>query len=163
VAIEGILRSLYPDMPIGQIFLPYAKRLLTERYDPNQLQGGLWKTILRLQSTANELPLQLSQILLDLESGKFTVTVRSDQLESVNDNLRALALITFSGLCACGTIIGTFIAFSAHPIELWGIPLFGLLGIGATVFLFSTAVVRQSWGGFRKVSLKRLLGRPPLK
>jgi ubiquinone biosynthesis protein len=163
VAIEGILRSLYPDMPIGQIFLPYAKRLLTDRYDPNQLQGGLWKTILRLQGTANDLPLQLSQILLDLESGKFTVTVRNEQLESINDNLRALALITFSGLCACGTIIGTFIAFATHPIEVWGIPVFGLLGIGATMFLFSTAVVRQAWGGFRKVSLKRLLGRPTLK
>jgi ubiquinone biosynthesis protein len=160
ITVEGILRSLYPDMPIGEIFLPYAKRLLTDRYDPNQLQGGLWKTLLRLQGTANDLPLQLSQILLDLEAGKFTVTVKTDQFQELNNNLRALALITFAGLCACGFIIGTFIAFAGSPITLWGIPVMGLLGVAATVFLFSTAVVRQAWGGFRKVSIKRLLGRP---
>ncbi len=160
ITVEGILRSLYPDMPIGEIFLPYAKRLLTDRYDPNQLQGGLWKTLLRLQGTANDLPLQLSQILLDLEAGKFTVTVKTDQFQELNNNLRALALITFAGLCACGFIIGTFIAFAGTPITLWGIPVMGLFGVAATVFLFSTAVVRQAWGGFRKVSIKRLFGRP---
>jgi hypothetical protein len=46
----------------------------------------------------------------------------------------------------------------AKPWELWGLPLMGLLGIAATLFLFSTAVVRQAWGGFRKVSIRRWLG-----
>ncbi len=40
------------------------------------------KTLLRLQTTPNELPMQLSQIMLDLESGKFTVTVRAEQMTS---------------------------------------------------------------------------------
>lgn len=158
VATEGILRSLYPDMPIGQIFLPYAKKLLADRYDPTQLQGGLMKTLLRLQGAATDLPTQLSQILLDLESGKFTVTVRSEPLQELNNSVRALSVIAFAGLCACGFIIGTFIAFASKPWDVWGVPVLGLFGIGATVFLFSTAVVRQAWGGFRKLSIRRWLG-----
>ncbi|MDX2012746.1 MAG: AarF/UbiB family protein [Myxococcaceae bacterium] len=159
VAIEGILRSLYPEMPIGEIFMPYAKKMLADRYDPAQLQGSAMKTLLRLQSAASELPLQLQQIMLDLESGKFTVTLKPDQIESLNNNLRALAVVAFAGLCACGFIIGTFIAFAPKQWEIAGIPVLGLLGIGASVFLFSTAVVRQVLGGFRKVSIKRFLGK----
>jgi ubiquinone biosynthesis protein len=161
VAIEGILRSLYPEMPIGEIFMPYAKKMLADRYDPSQLQGSAMKTLLRLQSAASELPLQLQQIMLDLESGKFTVTLKQDQIESLNNNLRALAVVAFAGLCACGFIIGTFIAFAPKQWEIAGIPVLGVLGIAGSVFLFSTAVVRQVLGGFRKVSIKRFFGKKP--
>ena len=159
IAIEGVLRSLYPDLPINDIFLPYAKKLLAERYDPTQLQGGMMKALLRLQGAATDLPMQLQQILLDLESGKFTVTVKGDQMAELNASLRAFAVVAFAGLCACGFIIGTFIAFANKPFELWGVPVLGVFGIAATIFLFSTAVVRQLWTGFRKVSIKRFIGK----
>lgn len=159
IAIEGILRTLYPEMPIAEIFLPYAKQLLSDRYDPTQMQGGVMKTLLRLQGAADELPMQLQQILLDLESGKFTVTVKGEQMDELNNSIRAFAVVTFAGLCACGFIIGTFISFAGKPLELWGIPLLGVFGIAATIFLFSTAVVRQSWTGFRKISIKRFIGK----
>ncbi len=157
IAIEGVLRSLYPEMPINDIFMPYAKQLLGDRYDPAQLQGNVMKTLLRLQGAADEMPLQLQQILLDLESGKFTVTVKADQMTELNNTLRAFAVVAFAGLCACGFIIGTFIAFANKPVEVWGVPVMGVLGIAATIFLFSTAMVRQLWRGFRKVSIKRFL------
>ncbi len=159
IAIEGVLRSLYPDLPINDIFLPYAKKLLAERYDPTQLQGGVMKALLRLQGAATDLPVQLQQILLDLESGKFTVTVKGDQMAELNASLRAFAVVAFAGLCACGFIIGTFIAFANKPFEVWGVPVLGVFGIAATIFLFSTAVVRQLWTGFRKVSIKRFIGK----
>lgn len=159
IAIEGVLRSLYPDMPITEIFMPYAKQLLGERYDPANLQGSMMKTLLRLQGAADELPMQVQQILLDLESGKFTVTVKAEQMNELNQNLRAFAVVAFAGLCACGFIIGTFIAFSNKGWEIWGIPVLGILGIAGTVFLWSTAVVRQVWRGFRKVSIKRFITR----
>lgn len=159
VATEGILRSLYPDMPIGEIFLPYAKKLLAGQYDPSQLEGGLFRTLLRLQGAAQEVPTQLTQLLLDLESGRFTVTVKAQELQDINANLRALAVIVFAGLCASGFIIGSFIAFAGKQWEIGGIPVLGILGVASTVFLFSTAVVRQALGNFKKLSLKRLLGK----
>lgn len=158
VAIEGILRSLYPEMPIGEIFMPYAKKMMAERYDPAQLQGNALKTLMRLQSAASDLPLQLQQIILDLESGKFTVTLKNEQVESINSNLRALAVVAFAGLSACGFIIGSFISFAPKQWEIAGIPVLGVFGIAASVFLFSTAVVRQVLGGFRRVSIKRFFG-----
>jgi ubiquinone biosynthesis protein len=92
VAVEGILRQLQPDLDILSVALPYAKELLAGRYELGQLQGGLMRTLLRFQGLATDLPIQLSQILLDLETGRFRVHVRSPELERMNTNLRAAAV-----------------------------------------------------------------------
>ena len=162
IATEGMLRSLWPDMPIGETALPYAKELLRGRYDPSQMQGGMMKTLLRVQTMANELPLQLSQILLDLESGRFSVTVRADQFNELNQTLRKLSVIAFLGLLTCGTIVGTFIAFASKPWDVGGVPLMGIIGIVSGSFLSGTAFSWYWWGGsFRKLKLSSLLGRSP--
>lgn len=156
VQTEGLLRSLWPDMNIGEIALPYAKRMLADRYDPDHLQGGLMKTLLQLQNVASDLPMQLSQILLDLEAGKFSVTVKAEQMNELNRNLRALAVVAFSGLCACGFIVGAFISFAGTGWNIGGVPALGMLGIIAAGFLFGTAMTWYAFGGrIGKISLKR--------
>lgn len=160
IATEGILRTLHPEMNIGEMALPYAKKLLAGRYDPAHLQGGMMKTLVRLQGIASDLPMQLSQILLDLEGGKFSVTVRSDQIDKLTANLRSLAVIAFLGLCACGFIVGAFISFARHPWDVGGWPVLGVLGLLAAGGISSLALGWHLWGGsFRKLSLKRGLRR----
>jgi ubiquinone biosynthesis protein len=158
VAIEGVLRSLHPDLKIAEVALPFARQLLVGRYDPTQLQGGLMRTLLRVQTLAGDLPVQLSQILLDLESGKFSVTVRAEQLDRLNSNLRNLAAISFGGLCACGFIVGTFIAFAQTPWLVRGVPVLGVVGIAAAAALFGATTTWYLFGQrFRKIRLSRLL------
>ncbi|MCE9670141.1 AarF/UbiB family protein [Myxococcus stipitatus] len=165
VSTEGMLRSLYPEMNIIEVVLPYAKELLAGRYDPTQLQGGLMRTLLRLQSMAADLPTQLSQILLDMESGKFTVTVRADQFEKLNENLRSAAVIAFLGLCACGFIVGAFISFAPKPWMYSGIPVLGAVGIAGAAALFGAAITWYLFGGrgLGKVRLSRFLKKPAKK
>lgn len=159
IATEGMLRTLAPELNIGEVALPYAKELLADRYDPAQLQGGLMKTLLRLQSVASELPMQLTQIMLDLESGKFSVSVRSEELRQVNHNLRTLAAIGFLGLITCGFIVGMFIAFASQPWLWGGVPVLGLIGAVSAAGLFGAAVTWYLFAGARKLSIRRLLKR----
>jgi ubiquinone biosynthesis protein len=160
VETEGVLRSLYPDLKILEIALPYAKQLLAERYDPGQLQGGLMRTLLRLQTLATDLPLQFSQILMDLEGGKFAVTVRGEQLERMNATLRSMAVIAFLGLAACGFIVGTFIAFAQQRWSIRGVPLLGILGIASAAGLFGATSAWYLFGmRSRKIRLSRLLSK----
>jgi ubiquinone biosynthesis protein len=160
-----MLRSLYPEMNIVEVVLPYAKELLAGRYDPMQLQGGLMRTLLRIQSMAADLPTQLSQILLDMESGKFTVTVRADQFEKLNENLRSASVIMFMGLCACGLIVGAFISFAPKPWMYGNIPVLGALGIALAAALFGAAITWYLFGGrgLGKVRLSKYLKGPKRK
>ncbi len=152
ISTEGMLRTLYPEMNILEVVLPYAKELLAGRYDPSQLQGGLMRTLLRFQSLATDLPTQLSQILLDLESGKFSVTVRAEQFDKLNENLRSAAVIAFLGLCACGFIVGAFISFAPRPWLYGDVPVLGVLGIAMAAMIFGAVVTWYLFGGrFRKV------------
>lgn len=160
VALEGVLRSLHPEMDIGEVVMPYATQLLADQYDPKALQGSFMKTLLRLQGVAHELPTQLSQILLDLESGKFTANVRSEQLGSINTTLRSFAAITFLGLCACGFIVGAFVSFAQRPWTIGGVPVMGLLGVLFAGGLFGAAMAWYLLGTHvRKVSVSRWLKR----
>ncbi|ADO72174.1 ABC1 kinase family protein [Stigmatella aurantiaca] len=158
ISMEGMLRSLYPEMNILEVALPYAKELLAGRYDPSQLQGGLMRTLLRFQSLATDLPTQLSQILLDLESGKFSVTVRAEQFDRLNENLRSAAVIAFVGLCACGFIVGTFIAFAQKPWMYGNTPVLGIIGVAMSAAFFGAVFTWYLFGGrIRKVSVSRWL------
>ena len=125
------------------------------------------RALLRIQGLATDLPLQLSQILLDLETGRFSVHVHSPELAKVNTNLRAAAVIGFLGFCACGFIVGAFISFAQVP---WtrGYPVLGLLGTAAAAALFGAAFTWYLFGNrFGKISVRRLLprltGRAPLR
>ncbi|HLT31068.1 MAG TPA: AarF/ABC1/UbiB kinase family protein [Myxococcaceae bacterium] len=140
VAMEGILRSLAPELNIGEVALPYAKRLLAGRYDPTQMQGGMMRSLLRLQSMATEVPVQLSQVLMDLEAGKFNVQVRGEALDALTQAIRGAAVIGFLGLAACACIIGAFISFAESDATLWGMPLLGVVGITGAGTLFGAVV-----------------------
>ncbi|NNB88215.1 AarF/ABC1/UbiB kinase family protein [Corallococcus exiguus] len=158
ISTEGMLRGLYPELNIIEVALPYAKELMAGRYDPSQLQGGLMRTLLRFQSMAQDLPTQLSQILLDLETGKFSVTVRAEQFDKLNENLRSVAVIAFLGLCACGFIVGAFIAFAPRPPMYGNVPVLGIVGIALAAALFGAVLTWYLFGGrFGKVSVKRFL------
>jgi ubiquinone biosynthesis protein len=162
IAVEGILRQLEPQLDILSVALPYAKELLAGRYEVGQIQGGLMRAVLRFQGLASDLPVQLSQILLDLETGRFSVHVRSLDLERMNTNLRATAVIAFLGLCACGFIVGAFISFSQVPWTVRGYPMLGILGTVAASALFGAAITWYLFGNrFGKISLRRLIPRRP--
>ena len=160
IAIEGIMRWLYPQMNVGEMAVPYAKELLVGRYDTNDVGGTGMRTLLRLQTLANDLPTQLSQILLDLEGGKFSVNVHIDELAKVTASIKMLGLVVFMGFIACGLTVGAFISFSRIDREIYGVPLMGAVALISIGALFGTAM---SWtflaGRIRKISLARLFNR----
>jgi ubiquinone biosynthesis protein len=158
VAVEGLLRQLAPDLDVIAVSLPYAKQLLAGRYDPTHLRGGLMRTLLRFQGLASDLPTQLSQILLDLESGRFGVAVKSPELEKINQSLRSVAVIGFLGLCACGFIVGAFLSFAQVPWKVRGLPVLGVFGVAASAALFGAAFTWYLFGNrFGKIRVRRFL------
>ncbi len=157
---EGIIRQLDPDLDVVQVALPYAKQLLFERYNPGSMSGGMLRVLLQLQGFLQDTPQQLSQILMDLEGGKFHVTVRNDELGKLNTNVKVLGILLFAGMIASGLIVGAFSlvgrASEAGGSTMWPIP--ALVGLALSAMLFGAAV---SWtlvsGRLKKISVRRFL------
>ena len=166
---EGIVRHLAPDLDLLSFGVPYARELLHGRLDPSELlgAGSGMKSLLRLSTVARELPTQLSQILLDLESGKFTVQVRSAELQQVERAIRGAGVLLFVGMITAALVVGAFLALAQVEWMVAGRVPFAV--VVAVVALFAAGALfwsALSWsamrGRFRKIRITRWLrrGRP---
>jgi ubiquinone biosynthesis protein len=158
ITVEGVIRRLYPDLDVLAIGLPYARELLLARFDPRDASGTLMKSLLKFQGLAEDLPAQLSQILTDLEGGKFRVHVHSAELERIADNVRSLGLTLFLGILASGLTVGGLSMF-ARELATWrGLPALGFVALLLAGMLFGAAVTFYILGGrMKKLSLRRFL------
>jgi ubiquinone biosynthesis protein len=155
ITIEGIIRRLYPRLDILEVGLPYAKELLLARFNPSDASSTLMKSLLKLQGLAEDVPSQLTQILVDLEGGKFRVNVHSEDLDRVGAHVRALGVILFLAILAAGLTVGGLVVL-AFGGRAW-------VGFGA----LAAAAALASLGGayhvatmrIRKISLRRVMQR----
>jgi ubiquinone biosynthesis protein len=161
ITIEGVVRKINPELDILEMATPYAKRLLTDRLNPKSASGGTLRTLLQVQTLANELPMQLSQILLDMESGKFSVEMKSQDLPQLVQAVRWLGIVVFSGLTSAALITGAFILLAQHTTyELYGIPVIPVLSLLASGGLFLGAFGSTLLAGrVRKVNVGRWIKR----
>ena len=156
---EGIVRQLDPELDVSQAALPYAKQLLIDRYNPSSMSGGLLRLLLQFQGFLQDTPQQLSQILMDLEGGKFNVTIRNDDLARLNTSLKALGLLLFAGMISSGLIVGAFFLAgrtSEGAGTTWPLP--ALIGLSLSAMLFGAALTWTLLSGrFKKISVRRFL------
>jgi ubiquinone biosynthesis protein len=155
ITIEGIIRKLYPKLDILQIGLPYAKELLFQRFNPSDASSTLMKSLLKIQGLAEDVPSQLTQILVDLEGGKFRVNVHSEDVERVGGHVRAIGVMLFLGLLAAGLTGGGVVA-----LALGATPWLGGLALGAAALVSGSALAYHvATLRMRKISLRRWLGK----
>jgi ubiquinone biosynthesis protein len=160
---EGTIRILDPELDVAEVALPYAKKLLYERYNPASMSSSGLRALLQLQGLLEDTPQQLSQILMDLEGGKFVVTMRNEELARINGNLKALGVLVFMGAISAALIIGAFsLAGRASPADGGGTswPAAAVVGLALAAMLFGAAV---AWtliaGRFKKLSVRKWIKR----
>ena len=156
---EGIIRQLDPELDVAAVALPYAKQLLYDRYNPGSMSGGLLRLGLQLQGFLQDTPQQLSQILMDLEGGKFHVTVRNDDLSKLNTNVKVLGILLFAGMISASLIVGAFsLAGRASGPDQTVWPVAALVGLSLAAMLFGAAVTwTLASGRLKKISMRRFL------
>jgi ubiquinone biosynthesis protein len=155
ITIEGIIRRLYPKLDVLEVGLPYAKELLLARFNPSDASSTLLKSLLKLQGLAEDVPSQLTQILVDLEGGKFRVNVQSEGLEHVGGHIRALAVVLSSAILAAGLSVGGLVVLAMGGRTWIGAAALGAaLAFASMGALYHVATIRM-----RKISIRRLLKR----
>jgi ubiquinone biosynthesis protein len=157
ITVEGIIRRLHPRLDVLEVGLPYAKELLLARFNPGDASSTLMRSLLKLQGLAEDVPAQLTQILVDLEGGKFRVNVHSDDLDRVGAHVRAIGVMLFLGMLAAGLTVGGLGVLSAGGRTWLGAGALGLAAaLAAAAARYPVATLRM-----RKISLRRFLKRGP--
>lgn len=126
--IEGIIRSLLPDVDIVTEVRPYATRLMSRRLAPDRLLQDVGRTVVQIQGHLRDVPTQFNQFMLDLDAGKITFVTVDPDAERLRAEMRMGVLrISLAALGATLTM-GAFLFLAAWSPEPFGIPLFGVLG-----------------------------------
>ncbi len=155
--IEGIVRELDPSIDVAEVARPYAEKLLMDRIGPQQVEGGLYRALLQFQGMSEDVPLQLSQILSDVSSGRFGVNVSGQMLEKLNTSVLTAATTVSGAILGGSFIIGSFIGLAQLDWKIFGIPIVGVFGavVGAMVvsWVGAYAMLRPR---LKKISVIRL-------
>ena len=162
IILEGVIQKLSPGMNVAETLMPYARKALLGRYEGADAGSMGLKTLLRMQTLATDLPMQFSQILMDLERGRFQVKLASEELTQINTSLKGLGVIIFLGFLACGLTIGIFLSISKMDASAFGVPLPAMLSFLAIGLLFGIVLAWSLLSGKSfKLNLGRLLGSQP--
>jgi ubiquinone biosynthesis protein len=160
VTVEGIIRQLDPQLEVLDHVRPMLRRLLDEQFSLPNLGSSALKNLLRARDVAREMPITLSQIMMDLENGKLRIEIENSQLAAIARNIDTLGLVIFTGLIAGGLTTGSLFLLARYDLEMWGLPLVPTLGLYAASMLFGTALGRYFLSPrLRKLSVARWLRR----
>jgi ubiquinone biosynthesis protein len=158
--IEGIVREFHPEMDVAELTRPYAEKLLVSRVAPEKVQQGLYRTLLQFQGLSQEVPIQLSQILSDLSSGRFSVSVGGRQMEQLNASILMAATLVSGAMLAAAFVVGAFLGLAKIPGKMFGIPVVGVFGGAAAAVLF-VWIGAYAWirPRVRRISILRYLSK----
>ncbi len=138
--LEGVVRSLYPDIDVMDIATPFLQKLMSQRFTPEQLMSDSVSGLLGLTSIFKQLPSQFEQIMHDAETGNIRVRAITPGLDLVAPMLHQLAgRLTLTVFAATMTLVSVLLLSFADPqrVSSW-----------VTFLVVFAALVSWTWLSF---------------
>lgn len=121
--VDGMLRQHLPGQDPVALVRPHAARLLAERLSPERLRTDALRAALQAQGGLKGLPIQLNQLLMDLERGRLSVQVQTPDLRPVHEAVHDAALRVSLAVCASAMLVTSAILLAAADPRPFDLPL----------------------------------------
>jgi ubiquinone biosynthesis protein len=107
MTIEGIGKSVDPDLDIYGVASPRLLELVKRRYSPEKLGNDLWRTLDQLSKAGVDLPLQAREVLDDLRLGRLTLRTADPELPKTGERMgkRIYTGIVIASLVGSGALL----------------------------------------------------------
>lgn len=135
----GLTQRLLPDVDIMTEVKPLAQELMTEQFNPTRVAAEVARTVIHAQSTLSHVPLQVNQLLADLEAGRLQVVFRSPDLESLREQVHNEGFRITLSICALAMVVAGAVLVGRCAGEAPGsqlVPILGGLSVVVSVFLW---------------------------
>ncbi len=132
MTVEGIGKSIYPDLDIFDEARPFFFKLIWERYSPDKIGLKLLKAASKLSGAATDLPVLAAEVLDDLRRGLLRVQAEDPGLGHAAERLGRRVALGLIGASLVGA--GTALYLGQSP---WA---------AASVWLGAGVVALMAWG-----------------
>ncbi len=121
MTVEGIGKTLTPNLNFIEEVKPFATEILTERYKPERVLKDVFETLTQTSKFARQLSASAPRLLQELELGHLQIRVESERfgeirLEIQRIGTRLIRAIVF----AASAIVGTM-AWELSGQQVWGL------------------------------------------
>lgn len=124
MTVEGIGKTISPDLDLIEECRPYVERLVAERYGPDRVMRALFDTLQSFARVGRLFPVTLQEILQQVEDGRLSLGVEYPQLSALeNARDRRLNRAVLGALAAVLLLVGSLTRHDG------GFTLFGLPGV----------------------------------
>jgi ubiquinone biosynthesis protein len=156
--IEGIIRTLAPDVDVVGIARPYAEGLVRERFAPHRLVGEAIAGVAGASNLMRHMPAQVDQLLHDLESGNLQIRMLNPGLDDVAPMVRQLgSRLSLVAFAATTSVCAAVLLAVRDPLTIRGVPV---LASACLLAAFAAWTVAWWWhfvGLGRRIRLEPLV------
>lgn len=145
LTLEGVGKTLAPEVDPIEAARPYVVEVLQERYSPERLGTEAARTLLSMSRVARELPPTIHEMLRSVEGGRVRVGVDLSTGDEVGPLLRkVVSPVTDAVLVGGFTVAGALALSHGEPFIIGVPPTSLVLFIIAALFLGRTLISRRS-------------------
>lgn len=128
LTVEGIVRTLSPELALTDIVEPFGRRLLLERFKPKKVLDSFWQTAAELRELLHHIPQDIQVLRTLIDQGHMQVRISMSDTEILLKRLAqfsnrlsvSIMLLAFSILM--GSIVLSF-SIMGRPSTLWNFPV----------------------------------------
>lgn len=135
--IEGVGRTINPDLDVVKSLHPYTKKILAKKISPKNIVKTGIDRMMSFTDTMDEIPKELRSVLQKLDENKFTVTSEIKNIDKTNQLIKSGIVNLMLAMVLGANIIATAIVFvSGSGPKIGEMSLIALLG-----FIFSLILI----------------------
>jgi ubiquinone biosynthesis protein len=135
--IEGVGRTINPDLDIVKSLSPYTKKIFTKKINPKNILKMGMDRMMNFTDNVDEIPKELRSVLQKLDENKFTVSSEIKNIEKTNQLIKSSIVNLILAMILGANIIATAIVFvSESGPRIGEMSLVAVLG-----FIFSILLV----------------------
>lgn len=141
--IEGVGRTINPDLDVVKSLHPYTKKIFTKKISPKNLVKTGLDRMLMFTDSVDEIPKELRSVLQKLDENKFTVSSEIKNIEKTNQLIKSSIINLILTMVLGANIIATAIVFSSESGSRIGeLSLVAVLGFIFSIFLVIVILLR---------------------
>ncbi len=141
--IEGVGRTINPDLDVVKSLHPYTKKILSRKISPKKLLKTGMEKMMNFTDNVDEIPKELRSVLQKLDDNKFTISSEIKNIEKTNNLIKSSIINLILAMVLAANIIATAIVFvSESGPRIGEMSLIAVLGFAFSVILVIILLLR---------------------
>jgi ubiquinone biosynthesis protein len=145
ITLEGLGQQLNPAFHMVDHITPFVEQIIVERYRPATLFRRSRKSLRELGDVIFGLPRDFARLIREARRGRIRIDLDLKRLDHFGHQLDRSSNRLTMGILTASLVIGSSIIMTVRGgPELFGLPLFGLLGF-LVAFINSIWIIMSIW------------------